>query len=51
MFKLTKNELEIILSTMQQLNLKDQTKLEVMYGSVPALYNKLYTVSEELKTK
>ena len=48
MLKLTKNELSILLSTMQILNSKDQKKLETTYGSISALYNKLYTVSEQL---
>jgi hypothetical protein len=45
---LNKSELDILLSSLVLLTKTDQSRLDKICGSVSALYNKLYTVSEEL---
>jgi hypothetical protein len=42
------HEMGIILSALQNLENIDQIRLAREYGSVPALYNKLYTVFEQM---
>jgi hypothetical protein len=42
------HEVGVILSALQLLNLRDENQIAREYGSVPALYNKLYTVFERM---
>ena len=42
------HEIGIILSALQELNLREENRIARDYGSVPALYNKLYSVFEQL---
>ena len=42
------HEIGVILSALQLLNLRDENQIAREYGSVPALYNKLYTVFEQM---
>jgi hypothetical protein len=42
------HEVGVILSALQLLNLRDENQIAREYGSVPALYNKLYTVFEQM---
>jgi hypothetical protein len=42
------HEIGIILSALQQLDLRDEYQIAREYGSVPALYNKLYSLFEEM---
>jgi len=44
------HEIGVILSALQLLNLRDENQIAREYGSVPALYNKLYTVFEQMDT-
>jgi len=44
------HEIGVILSALQELNLRDEHRIARDYGSVPALYNKLYTVFEQMDT-
>ena len=46
--KLNVHEIGIILSALQELNLREEIRIAREYGSVPALYNKLYTVFERM---
>jgi hypothetical protein len=46
--RLNVHEIGIILSALQDLNLRDENQIAREYGSVPALYNKLYTVFEQM---
>ena len=46
--RLNVHEIGIILSALQELNLRDENQIAKEYGSVPALYNKLYTVFEQM---
>jgi hypothetical protein len=41
-------ELGILLSALQELNLREEHRIARDYGSVPSLYNKLYTISERM---
>ena len=42
------HEIGVILSALQLLNLRDENQIAREYGSVPALYNKLYTLWERM---
>lgn len=42
------HELGVILSALQLLSNRDEIMIAKDYGSVPALYNKLYTVFEQM---
>jgi len=42
------HEIGVILSALQLVNLRDENQIAREYGSVPALYNKLYTVFEQM---
>ena len=46
--QLNVHEIGIILSALQELNLREENRIAREYGSVPALYNKLYTVWEQM---
>jgi hypothetical protein len=48
--QLNVHELGVILSALQQLDLRDENLIAKDYGSVSALYNKLYTVLEQMDT-
>ena len=39
-------EMNILMAAMNSLSLRDETKLNKEYGSVSALYNKIYSVWE-----
>lgn len=42
------HELGILLSALQNLETADEFRLAREYGSVPTLYNKLYTIWEQM---
>ena len=42
------HEIGVILSALQELNLREENRIAREYGSVPALYNKLYSVWEQM---
>jgi len=42
------HEIGVILSALQALTLHEENLIARDYGSVPALYNKLYTVFEQM---
>ena len=42
------HEVGVILSALQLLNLRDENQIAREYGSVPALYNKLYSYWERM---
>jgi hypothetical protein len=44
------HEIGVILSALQMLTNRDENEIAREYGSVPALYNKLYTVWEQMDT-
>ena len=44
------HELGVILSALQELNLREENRIAQEYGSVPALYNKLYSYWEQMDT-
>ena len=44
------HEIGVILSALQELNLREENQIAREYGSVPALYNKLYTLFEQMDT-
>ena len=46
--QLNVHEIGVILSALQELNLREENRIAREYGSVPALYNKLYTVFERM---
>ncbi len=46
--QLNVHEIGVILSALQLLNLREENQIAREYGSVPALYNKLYTVFEQM---
>jgi hypothetical protein len=48
--QLNVHEIGVILSALQELNLREENRIAREYGSVPALYNKLYTVFEQMDT-
>jgi len=44
------HEVGILLSALQQLENADENRIAREYGSAPALYNKLYTLWEQMDT-
>lgn len=46
--RLNVHEIGIILSALQLIDLREENQLAKEYGSVPALYNKLYSVWERM---
>lgn len=46
--RLNVHELGILLSALQLIDLSEENMLAKDYGSVPALYNKLYSVWEQM---
>lgn len=42
------HEIGVILSALQLLTLKDENIIAREYGSAPALYNKLYSIYEQM---
>ena len=44
------HEMGVILSALQNLEHADENRIAREYGSVPALYNKLYAVFERMDT-
>jgi hypothetical protein len=44
------HEIGVILSALQLLDLREEHQIAKEYGSVPALYNKLYTLYEQMDT-
>ena len=42
------HEIGVILSALQLLNLRDENQIAREYGRVPALYNKLYSIFEQM---
>ena len=46
--QLNVHEIGIILSALQELNLREEHRIAREYGSVPALYNKLYSHWERM---
>ena len=48
--QLNVHEIGVILSALQELNLREENRIAREYGSVPALYNKLYSVFERMDT-
>ena len=44
------HEIGIILSALQELNVREENQIAREYGSVPALYNKLYSFWERMDT-
>jgi hypothetical protein len=48
--QLNVHEIGVILSALQELNLREENRIAREFGSVPALYNKLYTVWEQMDT-
>ena len=46
--QLNVHEIGVILSALQELNLREENRIAREYGSVPALYNKLYSVWEQM---
>jgi hypothetical protein len=46
--QLNVHEIGVILSALQQLDLREENQIAREYGSVPALYNKLYSVWERM---
>lgn len=46
--ELNVHEIGVILSALQRLDLRDEYQIAREYGSVPALYNKLYSLWERM---
>lgn len=46
--RLNVHEIGVILSALQGLDLSEENQIAKDYGSVPALYNKLYSVWEQM---
>ena len=46
--QLNVHEIGVILSALQSLNISDERLIAREYGSVPALYNKLYSLYEQM---
>jgi hypothetical protein len=44
------HEIGVILSALQELNLREENRIAREFGSVSALYNKLYSVWERMDT-
>jgi len=42
------HEIGVILSALQELNLREENRIAREFGSVPALYNKLYSYWEQM---
>lgn len=50
LIRLNVQEIGILLSALQLLNTSDENRIAREYGSAPALYNKLYSVWEQMDT-
>ena len=48
--QLNVHEIGVILSALQELNLREENRIAREYGSVSALYNKLYSLWEQMDT-
>lgn len=48
--RLNVHEIGILLSALQNLDVSEENWIAKDYGSVPALYNKLYTIFEQMDT-
>lgn len=48
--RLNVQEIGILLSALQLLGVADENRIAKEYGSAPALYNKLYSVWEQMDT-
>jgi hypothetical protein len=48
--KLNVHEIGILLSALQTLSISDERVIAKDYGSAPALYNKLYSLYEQMDT-
>lgn len=48
--QLNVHEIGVILSALQELGLAQENRIAKDYGSVPALYNKLYSIFEKMDT-
>lgn len=46
--RLNVHEIGIILSSLQLIDLREENQIAKDYGSVPSLYNKLYSVWEQM---
>ena len=46
--RLNVHEIGVILSALQELGVREENQIARDYGSVPALYNKLYSVWEQM---
>jgi hypothetical protein len=46
--QLNVHEIGVILAALQQLDIREENQIAREYGSVPALYNKLYSVWEQM---
>ncbi len=46
--RLNVHEIGILLSALQLIDMREENQIAKEYGSVPALYNKLYSVWEEM---
>jgi hypothetical protein len=46
--RLNVHEIGVILSALQLLEIREERMIAREYGSVPALYNKLYTLYEQM---
>ena len=46
--QLNVHEIGVILSALQELNLREENRIAREFGSVPALYNKLYSLWERM---
>ena len=46
--RLNVHEIGVILSALQLLDFREENQIAREYGSVPALYNKLYSVWEQM---
>jgi hypothetical protein len=46
--RLNVHEIGVILSALQLLEIREEKMIAREYGSVPALYNKLYTLYEQM---
>lgn len=44
------HEIGVILSALQELNLREENRIAREYGSAAALYNKLYSLWEQMDT-
>lgn len=48
--RLNVHEIGVIMSALQQLDVREENQIARDYGSVPALYNKLYSIWEQMDT-